>query len=137
MNNLNLILDKISADCDARIGRVNADKAEKIAEIGKAADGRVSDVLSRAEGAALKEYESCVSRAESSGKLAAREIILEAKSSLVEQVYSAAEEFIYSLPEEKYVLVLSRLLANAIIDRQNSVNSLIEKYGEEEYGDEL
>ncbi|MBQ7474837.1 MAG: hypothetical protein IJS78_02835 [Clostridia bacterium] len=136
MNNLNLILDKIDAECSSRIDALNRDKDAKIDEIAKAADDRVGDIFRRAEGTAIREYESAVSRAESSGKLAAREIVLGAKSAVLEQVYADAEKFIRSLPDDEYVLVLSRLLAGAVIERQEAVAALVEKYGEEEYGAE-
>ncbi len=137
MNNLNLILERIDADCQTQIDAINGEKEKKIAGIREEAENRISDIITRAEGAALKAYETEVTRAESSGKLSAREIVLGAKASFIEQIYSSAEDFICSLPEDKYVLILSRLLASAVMERQESVSGLIEKYGEEEYGAEL
>ena len=137
MNNLDLILDRINGECQKQIDGVNSEKDKKTAEINEAAEGKISAVISRAERTALKAYETEVTRAESSGRLAAREIVLSAKASYIGTVYSAAEDFICSLPEEEYVLVLSRLLASAVMERQAAVAALIEKYGEEEYGAEL
>lgn len=134
MNNLDLILEKISAESREKINAVNEERDRKISEIDRAADDRVSVILSRAESNALKVYEAEVARAESSGKLAEREIILSAKSALVEQVFAAAAEKIRSLPDDEYVATLARLLAGAVVERQSAVEALIEKYGEEEYG---
>lgn len=134
MNNLNLILEKISAESQEKIDAVNEERDRKISEIEKAAEDRISTVFARAETVALKEYETEVARAESAGKLAEREIVLSAKAALIDQIFSAAAERIRSLPDAEYVTVLSRLLAGAVIERQSAVEALIEKYGEEEYG---
>ena len=134
MNNLNLILEKISAESQEKIDAVNEERDRKISEIEKAAEDRISSVFARAETVALKEYETEVARAESAGKLAEREIVLSAKAALIDQIFSAAAERIRSLPDAEYVTVLSRLLAGAVIERQSAVEALIEKYGEEEYG---
>ncbi|MBR3423046.1 MAG: hypothetical protein IKG80_00985 [Clostridia bacterium] len=134
MNNLNLILEKIAAESQEKIDAVNEERDRKISEIDRAAEDKISAILSRAESAALKEYETEVARAESAGKLAEREIILSAKAALVEQVFSAAADRIRSLPDKEYVATLARLLAGAVIERQSAVEALIEKYGEEEYG---
>ena len=134
MNNLNLILEKIEAESQKKIDATNEERDRKISEIDRAAEDKIAVILSRAESAALKEYETEVARAESSGKLAEREIILSAKSALVDQVFAAAAERIRSLPDEEYSATLANLLAGAIIERQSAVEALIEKYGEEEYG---
>ncbi|MBQ6677306.1 MAG: hypothetical protein IJM71_04590 [Clostridia bacterium] len=134
MNNLNLILEKIAAESQEKIDAVNEERDRKISEIDRAAEDKISVILSRAESAALKEYETEVARAESSGKLAEREIVLSAKSALVEQVFNAAAERIRSMPDNEYVATLARLLAGAVVERQSAVAALIEKYGEEEYG---
>ena len=134
MNNLNLILEKIAAESQEKIDAANEERDKRISEIDRAAEDKISVILSRAESAALKEYETEVARAESAGKLAEREIILSAKSALVDQVFSAAADRIRSLPDEEYVATLARLLAGAVIERQSAVEALIEKYGEEEYG---
>ncbi len=134
MNNLNLILEKIAAESQEKIDAVNEERDRKISEIDRAAEDKISVILSRAESAALKEYETEVARAESSGKLAEREIVLSAKAALVEQVFNAAAERIRSMPDNEYVATLARLLAGAVVERQSAVTALIEKYGEEEYG---
>ena len=56
MNNLNLILEKIAAESQEKIDAVNEERDRKISEIDRAAEDKISVILSRAESAALKEY---------------------------------------------------------------------------------
>lgn len=136
MNNLDKILDRIEEEAIREINSINAERDKQLALIQEETDNKIKDINLRAEKTALKEYESVISRAESSGAMTSREIILAAKARLIEKVYSQAEEFIYSLPEEKYVLVLSRLLANAVIERTERIHEITDKYGDEEFSDE-
>ena len=137
MNNLNLILDKIYDEANLRIERINAARDEKIAEMDRNTEDSLKDIFARTENDAFKTYESIISKAESSGKLLEKEIMLRAKTILMDQVYAGAEEYIRSLPEEKYVMVLSHLLGDAVIERMKNLDALVEKYGEEEYSADL
>lgn len=137
MNNLNLILDKIYDDANLRIGKINAARDEKIAGLNDETEVCLKDIFARTENEAIKTYENIISKAESSGKLLEREIMLRAKTILIDQVYAGAEDRIRSLPEDKYVTVLSRLLGDAVIERMENLGALVEKYGEEEYSAEL
>lgn len=137
MNNLNLILDKIYDEAALRIGEINAARDGKIAEINDETEVCLKDIFARTENEAIKTYENIISKADSSGKLLEKKIILRAKTILIDQVYAGAEEYIRSLPEDEYVMVLSRLLGDAVIERMETLDALVEKYGEEEYSAEL
>ena len=137
MNNLNLILDKIYDEANRRIEKINAERDEKIAGMNDETEDRLKDIIARAENGAFKTYENIISKAESSGKLLEKEIMLRAKTILIDQVYVGAEDYIRALPDDKYVTVLSRLLGDAVIERMENLNALVEKYGEEEYSAEL
>lgn len=133
MNNLDKILSRINADADREIEAVRTDAKAKLDAITEEAEDRISDMKKRAESAAMKEYQSIISRAETSGAMAEREIILRAKSELIEKVYRDAENFIVSLPSDKYAAVMSTLLAGAVIERMNTVHDMTSLYNDEEF----
>ena len=84
MNNLNLILDKIYDEANLRIERINAARDEKIAEMDRNTEDSLKDIFARTENDAFKTYESIISKAESSGKLLEKEIMLRAKTILMD-----------------------------------------------------
>lgn len=136
MNNLDKILSRIDSDAEREIEAVRAEAAAKIAEVNEDADNRISDMRKKAEAAAMREYQSVISRAESAGAMAEREIMLRAKSELIEKVYRDAESFILSLPHEKYAAVMSSLLASAIIERMNTIREMTDLYNDAEFAAE-
>ncbi len=133
MNNLDKILDRITLDAEREIDSVNAEAQEKIDAIEEETKNKISDMKKRGETAAMREYQSILSRAEAAGAMSKREIMLRAKSKLIEKVYRDAENFIISLPSEKYASIMSSILADAVIDRINTVYEMTERYGEEEF----
>lgn len=136
MNNLDKILDRIKEDGLSEINSINIEKEKRVALIEEETNDKINDINARAEKTAFKEYEAVISRAESSGEMLEREIILKAKAELIEQIYSKAAEFIRSLPEEKYTMILSRFLANAVIERIATVREMTEKYSDKEFAGE-
>lgn len=133
MNNLELILERIVSDSRAEALKITSDADLKTEDIKHRAEDRCSDIRRSAENAAMKEYGLIISRAQSSAAMEKREIILKAKTELIERVFRDAESFICALPDKKYNEVMARLLADAVSDRMNTVRSMTEVYSDSEF----
>ena len=94
MNNLERILDRINADADLEIKKSEEAADMRVESIQKDTAERLDLIKLRAENAAMKEYQSIISRAEAKGAMAEKDIILKAKAELIDKVYRDAESFI-------------------------------------------
>jgi len=136
MNNLDRILDRIKADCDSEVKKIEEAAAARIDTIQKDTDDALDIINRRAEDAAMKEYQAILARAESRGVMAEKDIILKAKSELIDKVYRDAESFIMNLPADKYAAVMSGLLADAVISRMATVTEMTAVFADENYAGE-
>ncbi len=131
MNNLDKIIDKIILDASLQAEEIIAEanaSAEKITEDGEVA---VADILKRAKLDARRESELYMARAESSGDMKSREILLSARVAMINKAFSNAEMQILEAPDEEYCAFLSHLLADSALDRINTCATLSREYGEE------
>lgn len=133
MNNLERILDRINAEADLEVKKIEEAAALRVETIQKDTDERLDLAKRRAEAAAMKEYRSILERAEARGTMAEKEIILKAKSELIDKVYRDAESFILELPDDRYAEVMSSLLADAVISRMATVSEMTEVFADENY----
>ena len=133
MNNLDRILDRIKADADLEIKKIEEASAARIDTIQKDTEEKLDLINRRTEEAAMKEYQAILARAQSRGAMVEKEILLGAKSELIEKVYRDAESFIMNLPADKYTEVMSGLLADAVISRMATVTEMTETFADEAY----
>ena len=133
MNNLERILDRINADADLEIKKIEEAADMRVESIQKDTAERLDLIKLRAENAAMKEYQSIISRAEAKGAMAEKDIILKAKSELIDKVYRDAESFIMNLPDDKYAEVMSSLLADAVISRMTTVTEMCDVFADENF----
>lgn len=136
MNNLERILDRIKADADCEIQKIRDAAEMRVGSIQNDTNARLDIINRRAEEAAMKEYQSVLARAESRGVMAEKDIILKAKSELIDKVYRDAESFILNLPADKYAEVMSGLLADAVISRMTTVTEMTEVFADENFAAE-
>ena len=106
---------------DAIIKKISEDASEKCAEIEKNAKGRIDLLISEAEEWA-KDYSDAqeeilrknaaeiVKRRLTVSELEVKKILLNAKQTLIGEVFLLAEEKLCSLPEDKYFGLLEKLL---------------------------
>ncbi len=137
MNNLERILDRIKADAEGEIEKIRSEAELQVGKIQKDTEERLELIRRRAEAAAMKEYQSILSRAEARGVMTEKEIILKAKSELIDKVYRDAESFIMGLPDAKYAEVMSALLADAVISRMATVAEMTELYSDENFAGDV
>lgn len=71
-------------------------------------------------------------RAISSAAMQKRAALLKAKVDTIDRAYKAAEDYLYSLPEDQYRELLAMLLANAVSERLTEISHLTAMYGETE-----
>lgn len=133
MNNLQLILDRINEEADREISEIEMRRDEELERISDELEAEISKLEAEAEARAMSEYQRIIARAESSGDMNERRTVLAAKSKLVDKVYRDAAQSILSLPHVEYASVMSRLLADAVIDRCNTVLEMTEIYDDGEF----
>ncbi len=137
MKNIEKILEYIESDAREKIEQINKARDEEIEQIRQDAEYKAGDIAKKAENDALREYQQTIDRAASSGEMISKDIMLEAKTGLIEKVYADAEKFINSLPDDKYTEVMSRFLAEAVIERMQTVREMNEVYRDEEFKEDL
>ncbi len=132
MNNLDKILQKITADADARCQKIDEDTRAKLSSMEAETEKRVAAMEEAAAVTRKKETDAILSRANAECAMRERETILSEKAALLDEVYAKAEKAICTLPAEKYSAFLAGLAADAIAERLDAIHRLREEYGEEE-----
>lgn len=134
MNNLEKITEKILADARAKAAATLERARRECDAIEAEADARAGDVIASARARAVREAAAAEERADSAADMKKREILLAAKVGILQKTFSEAEEYLYGLPEEEYIAFLGHLLADAALERIETVRQLREVYGDaEEY----
>ena len=113
MNGIEKITQRITAEAQAEIDRVLGEaraEAEKItAKYQAQADSEAAELDAKNKKAAAEREE----RLAGTAQMEARKAALAAKQEMVEKAYELALKKLCSLPEEKYVDVLAKLLSQA------------------------
>jgi len=136
MNNLDKILEKISAETDAEIERIQENTRKKREEITAQTTETIRQMEVEWEKQLAKEKEAVYSRGKAAASMRSREILLAQKASLLEEVYEKAGHILRNLPQETYISLLSGLSAEAIAERVNTVRFLREDYHDEAFFEE-
>ena len=132
MNNIEKIIAKINADTDVQIAQITSDTEKELAALRSGLDKAVADLTAETEVQAKKEADAILSRAKASASMKSREILLQKKADLMDQVYCQAENAVYNLPDDEYTALLTKLTVDAVRERLDTVRSLRAQYGEEE-----
>ncbi len=132
MQNLDKILDKILTDAREEAEKVLDAARQECETIEKESDARVQSVIEAAEARAAREETAAAQRANSTADMKKREILLAAKVGMLSKAFSEAENYLYDLSQEDYCVFLAHLLADAAVERLQTVQHLQELYGEEE-----
>lgn len=116
MTGLDKIISKILSDADEYA-------AETIAEAQNAAGDRIADAedagkeyKSSVRAKAVNEAAAVKARAESSAVMTERNILLNAKSELIDAAFERAKKLLVSLPAERYSAFLAAMLDEAVAD---------------------
>ncbi|MBQ8401520.1 MAG: V-type ATP synthase subunit E [Clostridia bacterium] len=136
MHNLAKILEKIEADCLCRMDAVRRDAEEKAARMQRETEERIAVLETEAAGQAEKAVQEMHDRARASAVLQTRELLLAEKTALLTEVYCRAEEALLHLAEDVYIKLFSKLAADAVLERVNTVRFLQEEYRDEAFADE-
>ncbi len=132
MENLDKILARIADDAQEK-KRVILEKADDVCrELNAEADEKIEKIVNEAKLKSQKNDSDIMTRAESSAAMQKRSALLKAKVDTVDRAYKAAENYLYSLPEDQYRELLSQLLANAVANRLAEISHLTAMYGETE-----
>ena len=128
MTGLEKITERILSD--ARAYEANALEAagHDAAEIADSYKSRAAFILADSKSRSEKAAESIRLRAASSCEVAGRNILTEAKSTLVDRAYRLAEERLCTMPREEYLSFLTELLTGAVREKLKNEASLQEYY---------
>ncbi|MBQ2810148.1 MAG: V-type ATP synthase subunit E [Clostridia bacterium] len=132
MNGLDKIIQKIISDAQEKAKQCEDETTSEIERLKAEAVDEIMRMelvyISRAE----RVSEEILMRAESSSSLEARNIILEAKTALIDKAFKMSLEKLLSMPKNQYIELVSNALAYAIGERKSSKEHILELYGEEE-----
>ncbi len=132
MNNLDKIIEKITADATLQAERISAEADSEVLSIETECENAVRDILKRAKAESERAREAEIARAMGDGDMKSREILLEKRVALINEAFEKAEELIISAEKEDYLLFLSNLLCDAVKERIETVDRLVNEYGEED-----
>lgn len=132
MQNLDKILDKILSDAREEAEKILDAARRECETIEQESSARAQSVIEAAQARAFREEAAAAQRANSTADMKKREILLAAKVGMLSKAFSEAENYLYDLSREDYCVFLAHLLADAAVDRLQTVQQLQELYGEEE-----
>ncbi len=132
MNNLDKIIEKITAEAQGEADAIFAAAAAKAAQIMEEGENRAGDTVVRARKKAERDSLATVERAYSTADMKKREIILGTKIGLIGKAFEDAEKKLCELPDKEYCTFVGRLLADAVSERVETVDKLRREYGDEE-----
>lgn len=132
LNNLDQIIAKIQKDAACKIAEIEADRDGQTDALDRRTENLLADMEAAAKLQAKKDGDAILTRANAAASMTKRDILLQKKTALLDEVYRLAEEAIYNLPAEEYAAFLAKLTADAVTERMETVCRLTELYGEEE-----
>lgn len=132
MTGIDKITGKIISEAEADAAAIMARAQEKCAEIMFAASAKCEELKASLEDKARTDAENIVAGAKSSTAMQKKNILLQARREATDRVFDLAYKEILNLPEEKYCEMVSRLIAEAILDEIETEKTNVSLYGEEE-----
>ena len=132
VNGLNKITDKILEDARAEAARILAEAEAECCEIKAKYEAEADAIRERLSVAAEQKGADMIARARSSAAMEKRNILLQQRSDLIEGVFKGAEEWVLSLPQDKYSELLAGLAASALLELSGTEAENREMYGDEE-----
>ena len=132
MIGLNKITDRILADAQEQANRITAEAEAECARIKAEYEARAEEIRERISLDAEKEALDLIERAKSSAETQKRNILLQKKSELVDQVFDNTLDSMRALEGEKYTSLLIGLLTACFAEQLEVEKSNAELYGEEE-----
>ena len=115
MNGIEKITAKLNADCEAELGIIRAETADKCQAIREAGDKAAQEEYWRLVKAGVKACEQRVSHLDRTAQMEARKSVLALKQEMVSQAFDRALAMLLELPEEQYVAFLSRKASEASV----------------------
>ncbi len=132
MNGLDKIIEKIEADGREAGEATLADARERAEATVTEARARADELRASLAVRTEREAEDIVSRAKSSAAMLGRNVLLDAKSAMIDRAFDAALESFCRLPEKEYFDLLVNLLTDAVTTRVEEQKTMIALYGEGE-----
>lgn len=129
------IIAHIQADAKAQVDAILAQAEQQCAGIRGDFDKKAAALYAERLRAGVKETQDQVDGAERIARMEGRKAMLAEKQSLVADSFRKALEKIVSLPEDKYLLFLARLAANASVTGDEEI--LLNPRDRERFGEKL
>lgn len=130
MTGIEKLIEKILADARSDADAVLQRAEEACKDIQQAHATRVAAEEERLREIATKECEGLITRARSSAAMAKRNVMLEARASLVREAYALAEKEIRNLTAEAYLDLLVTMLKGTLKRQLKCEQESMELYGE-------
>lgn len=113
MNGIEKITAKLNADCEAELGVIRAETADKCQAIREAGDKAAQEEYWRLVKAGVKACEQRVSHLDRTAQMEAKKSVLALKQEMVSQAFDRALAMLLEMPEDQYVAFLGRKAAEA------------------------
>lgn len=130
MYGIEKITDKILGEAGETEKKLLDSAGKEAAEIRARYDAEIADVRSRTAARAERDTADVLSRAESSAENRVRNLLLEEKCRLLDEIYKKAYDAILSMPAEDYYSFLLGVAVHALNERAESEKSARELDGE-------
>ena len=131
MNGLEKITDKILAEAQEKADKILADADAECARLTAEYDARAAGIREKLSAEAERAGMDYVSRAKATATNAKRNLLLQTKSDLIDEVFDSALEGTKKLTNDHYVELLAGLLAAAMLEQLESEENDKALYGEE------
>lgn len=132
MNGIERITERILSEANAEAEKLLAAAEEECARIRSDYEKKAADVRSRLSEEAEREGTDLIARAKATAANQKRNLLLETRSRLIDEVFESTEEWIRNLAPEKYTDVLVGLLCAALIEQAEAEVTSRTLYGEED-----
>lgn len=132
MIGLNKITDRILADAQEQADRITAEAEAECARIRADYEARAEEIREKISVEAEKDALDLIERAKASAETQKRNILLQKKSELVDQVFDTTLDSMRALEGEKYTSLLIGLLTACFTEQLDSERASADLYGEEE-----
>ncbi|MBQ9773319.1 MAG: hypothetical protein IJW30_01490 [Clostridia bacterium] len=132
LNGLEKITDKIMAQAQERADKILADAAAQCEQISATYAGRAEAIKESLSADAERVGMDHVSRAKATATNAKRNLLLQTKSDLIDEVFDGALDGTKKLANETYIDLLAGLLAAAMLEQLETEQENLTLYGEDE-----
>ncbi len=130
MTGLDKITSRIITEAEADAKKTLSDAALAASNISAEYAARCEEIRASLGANAEREAADIISRAKSAAAMDKRNIMLSEKSRLIDGAFAEAKRQILSMPDDKYVELLSSLLAFSLLDQLETERVNRELYGE-------